>query len=204
VIFVDKKIKISIITILIIISGFMIYEIASGNLLSYAFDEIGYNYTGFVSIPNETTNGGSLGGNYNINGKGQKFTFNVNLRGAQNFEDPLCYTSSGLTGNGTIDTINVTSNTIKDLLNHNFKSAMFQTPMTGHFDMKCAAWTGYSNFSNNGTDFIGYFKINGVDTDFQGTYKFVPDGNQIAVITSYVYNFVGETNTTQVNRTYYM
>jgi hypothetical protein len=204
VIFVDKKIKISIITILIIISGFMIYEIASGNLLSYAFDEIGYNYTGFVSIPNETTNGGSLGGTYNIEGKGQKFTFNVDLRGAQNFEDPLCYTSSGLTGNGTIDTINITSNTIKDLLNRNFKSAMFQTPMTGHFDMKCAAWTGYSNFSNNGTDFLGYFKINGVDTDFQGTYKFVPDGTKIAVITSYTWNSVGQTNTTQVDRTYYM
>ncbi len=203
-IFVDKKIKISIITILIIISGFMIYEIASGNLLSYAFDEIGYNYTGFVSIPNETTNGGSLGGTYNIEGKGQKFTFNVDLRGAQNFEDPLCYTSSGLTGNGTIDTINITSNTIKDLLNRNFKSAMFQTPMTGHFDMKCAAWTGYSNFSNNGTDFLGYFKINGVDTDFQGTYKFVPDGTKIAVITSYTWNSVGQTNTTQVDRTYYM
>lgn len=200
----DKKIKISIITILIIISGFMIYEIASGNLLSYAFDEIGYNYTGFVSIPNETTNGGSLGGTYNIEGKGQKFTFNVDLRGAQNFEDPLCYTSSGLTGNGTIDTINITSNTIKDLLNRNFKSAMFQTPMTGHFDMKCAAWTGYSNFSNNGTDFLGYFKINGVDTDFQGTYKFVPDGTKIAVITSYTWNSVGQTNTTQVDRTYYM
>ncbi len=61
-IIVDKKVKISIITILIIVSGFMAYEIASGDLLSYAFDEIGYNYTGFVSIPNDTTNGGSLGG----------------------------------------------------------------------------------------------------------------------------------------------
>ena len=96
----------------------------------------------------------------------------------QNFEDPLCYTSSGLTGNGTIETINVTSNTIKDFLNHNIKSAMLQTPMTGRLNMKCAAWTGYSNFTNNGTNFIGYFKINGVDTDFQGTYKFVPDGTQ--------------------------
>ncbi len=109
------------------------------------------------------------------------------MRGAENFEDPLCYTSSGLTGNGTIETINVTSNTIKDLLNHNLKSAMFQTPMTGHLDMRCAAWTGYSNFTNNGTDFIGYFKINGPDTDFQGTYKFVPDGTRIAVITSYIW-----------------
>jgi hypothetical protein len=204
VIFVDKKLKISIITILIIISGFMMYEIASGDLLSYAFDEIGYNYTGFVSIPNDTTNGGSLGGTYNIEGNGQTFTFNVDLRGAQNFEDPLCYTSSGLKGNGTIDTINITPNTIKDLLNHDFKSAMFQTPVTGHFDMSCAAWTGYSNFTNNGTNFIGKFKINGPDTDFEGTYKFVPDGNQIAVVTSYIWWNPPNTNTTQVNKTYFM
>ena len=71
----DKKVKISIITILIIVSGFMTYEIASGSLLSYAFDEIGYNYTGFVSIPNNTADGGSLGGTYNIQGNGQTFTF---------------------------------------------------------------------------------------------------------------------------------
>ena len=99
----------------------MAYEIASGSLLSYAFDEIGYNYTGFVSIPNNTVNGGSLGGTYNIQGNGQTFTFNVIMRGAENYEDPLCYTSSGLRGNGTIDTINITPTTIKDLLNHDFK-----------------------------------------------------------------------------------
>lgn len=203
-IFVDKKIKIGILATLIIVSGFMIYETANGNLMSYAFDQINYNYTGYASIPNNTQNGGSLGGPYNISGKGQKFTFNVVMRGAENFEDPLCYTSSGLKGNGTIDTINVTFNTIKDLLNHDFKSAMFQTPVTGHFDMSCAAWTGFSNFSNNGTDFIGNFKINGVVTDWEGTYKFVPDGNKIAVITSYIWYSVGQTNTTQVNRTYYL
>ena len=67
----------------------MAYEIASGSLLSYAFDEIGYNYTGFVSIPNDTPDGGSLGGIYNIQGNGQTFTFNVMMRGAENFEDPF-------------------------------------------------------------------------------------------------------------------
>jgi hypothetical protein len=201
---VNKNIKIGILATLIIVSGFIIYETTNGNLMTYAFDQINYNYTGYASIPNNTQNGGSLGGPYNINGKGQKFTFTVTMRGAENFEDPLDYTSSGLTGNGTIDTINVTSNTIKDLLNHDFKSAMFQTPITGHFDMSCAAWTGYSNFSNNGTDFIGNFKINGQKTNWEGTYKFVPDGNKIAVITSYIWYSVGQTNTTQVNRTYYM
>ena len=46
---------------------------------------------------------------------------------------------------------------------------MFQTPLTGHFDMSCASWTGYSNFTNNGTNFLGKFKINGPDTDWEGT-----------------------------------
>ncbi len=27
----------------------------TGNLMSYAFDQINYNYTGYASIPNETT-----------------------------------------------------------------------------------------------------------------------------------------------------
>ena len=175
--------------------------------MSYAFDQMNYNYTGYASIPNDTQNGGSLGGTYNINGKGENFNFKMDMKGADQYEDPLCYTSSGLTGNGTVDTVNVTSNTIKDLINHDFKSAMFQTPVTGHFDMKCAAWTGYSNFSNNGTDFIGTFKINGQDTDWEGTYKFVPDGNKIAVITSYIWYPVGQEikgKITQVNKTYYM
>ena len=200
----DKKVIVGIVAALIIVSGFMIYEIANGNLMSYAFDQIKYNYTGYTSIPNDTPDGGSLGGTYNIQGKGQKFTFDVKLFGAEDYEDPLCYDSNGLKGNGTLDTINVTSNTIKDLLNHDFKSAMFQTPVTGHFDMSCAAWTGYSNFSNNGTNFIGNFKINGVDTDWEGTYRFVPDGNKIDVVTSYIWWNPPNTNYTQVNKTYYM
>ena len=185
----------------------MIYETANGNLMSYAFDQINYNYTGFASIPNDTPDGGSLGGPYNIQGKGQKFTFNVKMLGAENFEDPLCYTKDGLKANGTLDTVNVNSNTIMALLDHNFKKAMFITPVTGHFDMACAAWTGYGNFSNNGTDFLGNFKINGVDTDWEGTFKFVLDGNKIDIITSYILYPVGQKvpgKIIQVNKTYYM
>jgi hypothetical protein len=204
VIFVDKKVKIGIIIALIIVSGCIVGLTFNNTLMSYAFDQINYNYTGYASIPNNTHNGGSLGGTYNINGKGEKFKFNVNMRGAENFEDPLDYNIEGLNGNGTIDTVNVNTNTIKSLLNKDFKSAMFQTPFKGHFDMRCASWTGYSNFTNNGTDFLGYFAINGKMTIFLGTYRFVQDGNRIAVITSYDYHFVGQTNTSQVNRTYYM
>ena len=203
----NRKVTFGFAVMLLIVAGFMIYETANGNLMGFVFDQINYNYTGYASIPNDTPDGGSLGGFYNINGKGQEFTFHLVMKGAENFEDPLDYTSNGLNGNGTIDTINVTSNTLKDLLNHDFKSAMFQTPVTGHMNMQCAAWTGYSNFSNNGTDFIGNFKINGQYTDWEGTYKFVPNSNSIAVITSYIWYPVGlkvAGSITQVNKTYYM
>ncbi|WP_052374323.1 hypothetical protein [Methanobacterium sp. SMA-27] len=201
----EKKVKIGI--ILIIASGFLIYGAATGSLMSYAFDQINYNYTGFASIPNNTVNGGSLGGPYNINGKGQKFKFTVALKGAENFEDPLCYTKDGLTADGKLDTINVNSNTIMALMNKDFKKAMFVTPLTGHFNMSCAAWTGYGNFTNNGTDFPGNFKIDGAVTDWEGTFKFIPDGNKIAIITSYIWYPHGQKATGpihNVNKTYYM
>jgi hypothetical protein len=204
VITVNNKSKIGIIILLIIIIGSATAYVTRDSLMSYAFDQMNYNYTGYASIPNNTHNGGSLGGTYNVYGKGEHFNFKVDMKGADQYEDPLCYTSSGLTGNGTVDSINVTSNTIKDLVNKDFKSAMFQTPVTGHFDMKCAAWTGYSNFTNNGTDFIGYFKINGPMTDFEGTYRFVPQGTRIAVESSYLWWNVNSTNKTQINKTYYL
>ena len=199
-----NKSKIGIIILLIIVLSSTTAYITRDSLMSYAFDQMNYNYTGYASIPNNTHNGGSLGGTYNVYGKGEHFNFKVDMKGADQYEDPLCYTSSGLTGNGTVDTINVTSNTVMDLFNKDFKSAMFQTPVTGHFDMKCAAWTGFSNFTNNGTDFIGYFKINGVDTDFEGTYRFVPQGTRIAVVSSYLWWNVNSTNKTQINKTYYL
>ena len=204
-IFVEKKVKIGI--ILIIASGFLIYGAATGSLMSYAFDQINYNYTGFASIPNNTQNGGSLGGPYNINGKGQNFKFTVALKGAENFEDPLCYTKDGLTADGKIDTVNVNSNTIMALFNRDLKKAMFITPLTGHFNMSCAAWTGYGNFSNNGTDFPGNFKIDGAVTDWEGTFKFVSQGNKIAILTNYIWYPHGQKESgkiTNVNKTYYM
>lgn len=205
-ILVHKKVKIGILIILIVV-GFSVYEIYTGNLISYAFNQINYNYTGYASIPNNTQNGGSLGGPYNFNGKGQNFTFTVALRGAENFEDPLCYTSDGLNGTGTIDTINLNFNTITALINRDLKKAMFVTPLTGHFNMLCAAWTGYGNFSNNGTDFIGNFKIDGPVTDWEGTFKCIPEGNRIGIITTYIWYPVGQKVDDKihyVNRTYYM
>ena len=37
--------------------------------------------------------------------KGNKFKFDVAMPGAENYEDPLCYTKDGLKGNGTIDSV---------------------------------------------------------------------------------------------------
>ena len=202
-----KNIKLSILVVLIIASGFIIYGTTTGSLMSYAFDQINYNYTGFASIPNDTANGGSLGGPYNINGKGQKFKFTVALKGAENFEDPLCYTKDGLTADGKIDTVKVNLNTIMALINRDLKKAMFVTPVTGHFNMSCAAWTGYGNFSNNGTDFPGNFKIDGPVTDWEGTFKFVSQGNKIAIFTNYIlYPHDQKENgkIQDVNKTYYM
>ena len=64
-IIVDKKVIIGILVALIIVSGIIIYE-TSDNIMSYAFDQLNYNYTGYVSIPNDTEDGGSLGGTYQI------------------------------------------------------------------------------------------------------------------------------------------
>ena len=203
----DNKVKVLILTILILGSGFIIYETANGTLMNYAFGQISYNHTAYASIPNDTTNGGSLGGYYSIYGKGNKFQFDVAMTGAENYEDPLCYTKDGLHGNGTIDSIQLTFNTIQALINRDLKKAMFETPVTGHFDMKCASWTGYGNFSNNGTDFPGNFKIDGPMTDWEGTFKLTPDGNKIAISTSYIwYPHLQkvEGKIKQVNKTYYM
>ena len=53
----------------------------------------------YASIPNDTPNGGSLGGilqYYMV--KVKNFKFYVAMTGAENFEDPLCYTKDGLNG----------------------------------------------------------------------------------------------------------
>ena len=51
---------------------------------------------------------------------------------------------------------------------------------------------------------MGEFKIDGPKTNWEGTYRFVPDGNRIDVVTSYVYWNPPNMNYTQVNKTYYM
>ena len=90
------------------------------------------------------------------------------------------------------------------LLNHNFKKAMFLTPFTGHFDIACAAWTGYGNFTNNGTNFIGVTSKLMDQIQIGKEHTDLSDGNKIDVVTSYVFWNPPKTNYTQVNKTYYM
>ena len=75
--------------------------------MSYAFDQINYNYTGYASIPNDTQlMVVHLEEHYNIHGIGQKFIFNITMRGAQRTMKIHYVTQAAdLTGNGTIDTI---------------------------------------------------------------------------------------------------
>lgn len=180
----DKRI---ILIFAVIVCGLIAAGTASGMLINLVFPEIPYNYTSYVTIPAHSQNEESFVGYYKINGTGKDFNFKIVLPGAENEEDPLCYTANGLNGTGELDYININYDTVVAFLNKNLTGAVFATPMNGTFRMQCAAWTGYGNFSNNGTYFAGKFKIDGVDTDFKGSFQFVPDGKRIKILTYYVY-----------------
>lgn len=201
---VKKNVKIALIVIFIL---FLTIGTASGAIPDLIFNQVPYNYTGYASVPALSNNTGSLGGVCSIQGRGDKFNFYVIMPGAENYEDPLCYTKDGLKGNGTIENLHVTYKTVLALLNRDFRTAMFQTIFTGRFNMSCAAWTGYGNFSNNGTSFPGSFKIDGPDTDFEGTFKLTQESNRIAIKSDYIcYPHANRTpeNTRHVNQTYYV
>ena len=144
------KAKISLFILLIFISGSLAYGISSGNLQEVIFDNLPYNYTSHVWIPPNQQNGGSLGGFYTVYGKGHDFNFSIVLPGAENEESPLDYTKDGLNGTGKINNIIITYQTITALLSGNLKGAMFNSIFNGTFNMSCASWTGYGNFSNDG------------------------------------------------------
>lgn len=173
--------------ILVLIFGFLTYGIASGSLEEIAFSNIPYNYTSHVWIPSNHQNGGSLGGFYSINGKGEDFNFTIMLPGAETKESPLDYTKDGLNGTGHLNNINITYNTITSLYSHDLKGAMFNTKFDGIFNMSCAAWTGKGSFSNNGQNLTGKFKIDGPMTEWKGTFNVKEDGNRIKLEMDYVY-----------------
>lgn len=181
------KAKISILIILILISGSLAYGISSGNLQEVIFDNMPYNYTSHVWIPPDKQNGGSLGGFYTVYGKGHDFNFSIMLPGAENKESPLDYTKDGLNGTGKINNITITYETITALLSGDLKGAMFNSIFNGVFNMSCAAWTGYGNFSNDGQNFLGNFTINGPMTYWGGKFNLKPDGNRIKLEMDYIW-----------------
>ncbi|MGB9980545.1 hypothetical protein [Methanobacterium sp.] len=192
--------------IFLIICGFLTIELAEGNMEEILFDAIPYNYTSYVSIPS-TGNSGTLGGYYQIFGKGTDFNFKIVLSGAENYEDPLDYIQDGLNGKGKVTSIEITYETISDLLSRNFKKAMLDTKFSGTFNMTCAAWTGYGNFSNDGKNFTGNFVINGTLNDWEGKFYLVPNGNRIDVPTNYIAYPHGNKapgTITYINKTYFM
>ena len=198
------KLKIAFATSLLI---FLVFGMTQATFESYLFDQIPYNYTSYVSIPSNSANENPISGYYKIYGHGNNFNFEIKLPGAEDNEDPLCYTKDGLNGTGKINKIDITYNTIISLVNGKFKEALFNTKFNGEFNMNCAAWTGYGNFSNDGQNFPGKFKINGPMTDWEGTFHVIQANNRIILKADYIMypnNNRNYNNVVKVNKTYYM
>ena len=193
--------------ITVIISGFLIFGIAGGSIEKFLFDQIPYNYTSYLSIPPNSPNNASIDGYYKIYGKGYNFNFYMILPTAENQESPLDYTKNGLNGTGKLNDISITYGTIISLLSGDFKNALFNTKLNGNYTMACAAWTGQGNFTNNGQNFLGNFKIDGVKTDWEGTFNLVPENNRIALKTDYIlYHHANKNDGSirAVKKTYYI
>ena len=193
--------------ITVVISGFLIFGITSGAIENFLFDQIPYNYISYLSIPPNSSNDASIDGYYKIYGKGRDFNFRIVLPNAEDQESPLDYTADGLNGTGRINDITITYSTIISLLSGNFKKALFNTKINGIFSMACAAWTGYGDFTNNGQNFTGNFKINGVKTDWEGKFNLIPENNTIALKTDYIWYPHANKNDSsimKVKKTYYL
>ncbi|NYB52794.1 MAG: hypothetical protein HVN35_09590 [Methanobacteriaceae archaeon] len=183
-------------------------EVTQGVISGFVFEQIPYNYTSKVWIPPthpENPNEASLGGFYKINGKGKNFNFFLKLSGAEKAESPLDYTEDGLRGTGKIDEIKITWGTLYSLLNKDVKAAMFNTSFKGHMNLSCAAWTGVTYFQNDGKTFNGSFTIDGVMTDWEGTYTLQREGFRILGISDFIYYPNQEKSAAKsVRKTYYL
>jgi len=189
------------------ISGFLILGLGINTIESMLFDQIPYNYTSYISMPPNHLNESPIGGYYKIYGKGRDFNFRIVLPGAENQESPLDYTADGLNGTGKINNISITYGTLVSLLSGDFKNALFNTKLSGNYSMACAAWTGYGNFTTNGQNFLGNFKINGIKTDWEGTFNLVPENNRMALKADYIWYHHANKNDGSirvVKKTYYM
>ncbi|MBI5680867.1 MAG: hypothetical protein HZC47_08245 [Methanobacterium sp.] len=199
----ERKVVIIIVASLLIF-GLIAVEFSEGYIEKLLFNTIPYNYTSYVTIP-PSGNTGTLGGYYIIFGKGTDFNFEIKLSGAENFEDPLCYTADGLNGTGKIDKIIVTFDTIYALISGDFRKAMLSTIFSGKYNMKCAAWTGHGDFSSDGNNVTSNFVINGHDTYWEGKFNLIAAGNRIVVPANYIwYPNNNPSELHNVNKTYYL
>lgn len=182
-----RKVFIVLIVLIAAMAVVGLLEYTQGTFSALAFDQINYKYNSQVTIPPSGTSGSYMGGYYDINGTGRNFNMVLTLSGAEQGESPLDYTSDGLKVTGFIDTVKVTPQTINYLVRNDVKSAMFNTIFNGNMNMTCAAWTGTSLFANDGENFNGTFKIDGVYTDWEGNYTFTQENNRIVVTADYYY-----------------
>jgi hypothetical protein len=204
----NQKILITAVVLVVAVSSLAVLEFSTGFVSGLVFDQMSYNYTAKVWIPPTNPsdpNSASMGGFYKINGKGKDFNFFLKLSGAEKSESPLDYTADGLTGTGRIDEIKVTPGTIYALLTKDIKGAMFNTTFKGHMNLTCAAWTGITYFQNNGQTFNGSFIIDGVMTDWEGTFTLKRDGFRILGVSDFIYYPNNQRSTAKsVQKTYYL
>ncbi len=186
----NQKILNIAVVLIVAFSTVAVLEVATGVISGLVFDQIPYNYTAKVWIPPtnpDDPNSSSMGGFYKINGKGKDFNFYLKLSGAEKSESPLDYTADGLKGTGHLDEVKVTLGTIQALLDKDVKGAMFNTTFKGHMNLTCAAWTGVTYFQNDNNNFTGNFTIDGVMTDWEGTYTLKRDNFRILGVSNFIY-----------------
>ncbi|MDZ4172294.1 MAG: hypothetical protein U1C19_09000 [Methanobacteriaceae archaeon] len=205
----NKKLKAIVLVFASILALFGIFAlgIAYGGLDEVIFEQIPYNYTSYVSLPANTPESGSLGGYYNITGKGKDFKFFIKIPNAEESESPLDYTPDGLNGTGHLENIHITMDTLMALYNKDLKSAMFNTEFNGTYNMSCAAWVGSGNFSNNGKLFNGSFEIIGQITYWKGTFNLTQEDTRIAMDSEFYLHPVAEKNPKNVRtveKTFYI
>ncbi len=181
-----KKIVITSI-IVVFIMVFLLLVATQPVFDGFLFEKVPYNYTMSAVIPSNSDATASLNGFFNVNGLGKNFNFHMMLPGAEKAESPLDYTSNGISGTGKVETIDITFDSVKSIFTMNLVNAVFNTKLSGVFNMSCAAWTGNGTFVNDGKNFTGNFTINGQETNYLGNYSLQKENNRIIIISDYGY-----------------
>ncbi len=200
------------IIVVLSLTGLVLLEYSQGAVTGLIFDQYSYNYTSKVWIPPKDTSaspttaaGSSLGGYYQVSGKGRDFNLHMVISGAEKTESPLDYTADGLWATGHLYDIHPTWDTLNYLLNHQYQQAVLNTQFKGYMNMTCAAWNGTSHFQNNLTNFTGNFTITGTMTDWQGTYQIVDENGRMVLVGDYTYYPVDNpANVKRVQKSFYI